>query len=581
MESRLERGKAAKQKSAGNVAAAYLALLADRGVDYLFGNAGTDFAPLIEAYAQATRTGVAVPRPILATHENLAVSMAHGYAMVSRRIPAVMVHVSVGTANMVCAALNAARENVAILLTAGRSPLTETGLLGSRDGYIHWAQEMYDQAGMIREIVKWDYELRNAEQLTTVVDRALAIAATEPRGPVYLSLPREVIAAPLSNFEHPPPSRLSAAAAPAPDAAAIAAAARMLAQAAHPLIVTANAGRDAEAFAALTQFVERFAIPVVQHRPRYLSLPSSHPMNLGFDPAGSIQKADMIVVLEADVPWISSRAAPGRDCKVIQCGFDPLFARYPIRGFPCDLAITGSTLAIISALSAALEDKVDDDAVAQRRRWVKQEREARLGAWKAAREAGARKMPLDPAWVSHCIERAKDPHSIVINEYTLFLEHCSFEAADLYFGSSSASGLGWGAGAALGAKLALPDRPVMAVLGDGAYMFANPAAVHHASALHELPVLFVIMNNAMWGAVQRSTLAMYPGGLASKSNEPPFVGLAKLPAFEKLCEAAGGYGERVEDPASLPDALQRALAVVKKERRQALLNVICGPGGTA
>ena len=125
----------------------------------------------------------AVPRPILATHENLAVAMAHGYGMVSRRIPAVMVHVSVGTANMICAAMNAARENVAILLTAGRSPLTETGLLGSRDGYIHWAQEMYDQAGMIREIVKWDYELRNGEQLATVVDRALAIAATRAARP--------------------------------------------------------------------------------------------------------------------------------------------------------------------------------------------------------------------------------------------------------------------------------------------------------------------------------------------------------------------------------------------------------------
>ncbi|HEV3394893.1 MAG TPA: thiamine pyrophosphate-binding protein, partial [Xanthobacteraceae bacterium] len=154
-----------KTQQSRSVAAAYLALLAERGVEYLFGNAGTDFAPLIEAYAQAAQTGGAAPRPMLATHENLAVSMAHGYAMVSRRIPAVMVHVSVGTANMVCAAMNAARENVAILLTAGRSPLTESGLPGSRDGYIHWAQEMYDQAGMLREIVKWDYELRNGEQL--------------------------------------------------------------------------------------------------------------------------------------------------------------------------------------------------------------------------------------------------------------------------------------------------------------------------------------------------------------------------------------------------------------------------------
>src|SRR6201982_2393361 len=251
---RLERNNRPKQGSAGNVAAAYLALLADRGVDYLFGNAGTDFAPLIEAYAQSAQTGVAVPHTVLSTHENLAVTMAHGYGMISRRIPAVMVHVSVGTANMICAALNAARENVAILLTAGRSPLTETGLLGARDGYIHWAQEMYDQAGMIREIVKWDYELRNAEQLTTVVDRALAIAATEPRGAVYLSLPREALAAPASEPKRPSPARLAPATPPAPDASAVAAAAQLLAQAARPLIVTANAGRDAAAFAALTRF---------------------------------------------------------------------------------------------------------------------------------------------------------------------------------------------------------------------------------------------------------------------------------------------------------------------------------------
>src|SRR5262249_23687595 len=163
-----------------------------------------------------------------------------------------------------------------LLLTAGRSPLTETGLPGSRDGYIHWAQEMYDQAGMLRELVKWDYELRNGEQLETVVDRALAIAASEPRGPVYLSLPREGIAAPargnLPSAPRPPP-----AAPAAPNDAAIDEAARMLAAAQKPLILTANAGRDAAAFTALAAFAERFAIPVAQHHPRYLSLPSSHP----------------------------------------------------------------------------------------------------------------------------------------------------------------------------------------------------------------------------------------------------------------------------------------------------------------
>jgi acetolactate synthase-1/2/3 large subunit len=562
------------------VAAAYLALLAERGVDYLFGNAGTDFAPLIEAYAHAAQIGGAAPRPMLATHENLAVTMAHGYGMVSRRIPAVMVHVSVGTANMVCGAINAARENVAILLTAGRSPLTESGLPGARDGYIHWAQEMYDQAGMLREVVKWDYELRNGEQLATVVDRALAIAASEPRGPVYLSLPREVIAAPM-----PPPREaprpFSAAVAPGPDAGAIAAAARLLARAQRPLIVTSNAGRDAAAFAALAEFADRFAIPVVQHRPRYLSLASSHPMNLGLEPARFVPDADVILVLECDVPWIASRTSLRPDCKVIQCGIDPLFTRYPIRGFPCDVSIAAGAASALAALADALAPAVDADAVAQRRRWSAEQRAALAAQVKATAAAGVRKSPLDPAWVSHCIGRARDPRSIVVNEYTLFAEHCTFDEPDLYFGSSSASGLGWGAGAALGAKLARPDRQVIAVLGDGAYMFSNPAAVHHAAALHVLPVLFVVMNNAMWGAVDRSTRAMYPQGRAATSNDPPFVQLKNLPAFERICEAAGGYGERVEDPAVLPAALERALAVVANEKRQALLNVICGPGGTA
>jgi acetolactate synthase I/II/III large subunit len=559
---------------AESVATAYLSLLAERGVEYLFGNAGTDFAPIIEAYAEAEQKGTGVPQPILATHENLAVTMAHGYAMVSRKIPAVMVHVSVGTANMVCAAINAARENIAILLTAGRSPITEGGLLGSRDGYIHWAQEMYDQAGMLRELVKWDYELRNAEQLETVVDRALSIAGTEPRGPVYLSLPREVLALQAQD-RHRTSIRVRAATPAAPDREAITEAMRMIAKAKNPVILTASAGRDPAAFDALAQFTDRFAVPLAQFHPRYLSLPSSHAMNLGYDASSLVAEADLILAMEIDVPWIPDHVAPPEACKVIQCGFDPLFTHIPIRGFASDLGITGSTATILQALTEALKGEVTETALAKRRIRISKQRTSLVAEWERTCDLVSTRSPIHPAWVSRCLQQAKDPRAIVVNEYTLRLTHCGFEYPDSYFGSSSASGLGWGAGAALGAKLAAPERPVVAVLGDGAYLFSNPAAVHHAAALHDLPVLFIVMNNAMWNAVRHFTAAMYPGGRASKRNTSPFMRLDRLPAFEQICIAAGGYGERVEDPAKLPEALQRATAVVTREKRQALLNVIC------
>jgi acetolactate synthase-1/2/3 large subunit len=566
---------ARKELAVDTVAEAYLALLAERGIEYLFANAGTDFAPLVEAFAKSARTGAPVPQPVLATHENLALSMAHGWAMVTGRVPAVMVHVSVGTANGVCGALNAARENVPILFTAGRSPLTETGLPGARDVYIHWAQEMFDQAGMLREIVKWEYELRNGQQLETVIDRALSVATTQPRGPVYLSLPREVLGAPLPGFSYDSPTRRVAAAAPGPDKGAIEEAARILAAAENPLIVTASAGRDPAAVAALAEFAGRFAIPVVQHRPRHLCLSADHPCHLGYDAGLWLDDADAILVLECDVPWIPSLKAPRPECRVVHLGVDPLFSRYPIRGFPCDLAVTGMAAAALPELAEAFDRHARKNTVSDRRQHLATQRENLVASWRKTRERVAGMRPIHMAWASACIARVKPEDAIVVNEYTLMTEHCGFDRPGSYFGSSTASGLGWGGGAALGAKLTAPDRLVIAVLGDGSHLFGNPVALHHAAAVHKLPVLFVVMNNAMWGAVRRATLGMYPQGEAARSNKPPLIDLDELPAFEQVCAAAGGYGERVEEPAALPAALERAVRAVTVEKRQALLNVIC------
>jgi acetolactate synthase-1/2/3 large subunit len=569
---------ARKELAVDSVAEAYLALLAERGIEYLFANAGTDFAPIVEAYAKAARTGLPAPQPLIATHENLAMSMAHGYAVASGKVPAVMVHVSVGTANALCGVFNAARENVPILFTAGRSPLTEEGLLGARDTYIHWAQEMFDQAGMLREIVKWEYELRNGAQLETVIDRALSLATSAPQGPVYLSLPREILAEPLAGFAYDMPSRRASVSSPGADDQAVADAARFLATARNPVIVTASAGRDLEAVPALASFAERFAIPVVEHRQRHLSLSAEHPCHLGYDPTPFVREADAILAIEMDVPWVPSRVSPPADCRVIHIGLDPLFSRYPIRGFPCDVAIAGAPRLVLPKLGAVL--KIPEAEIAARRQVLADKRAAQRAGWRKQREEMAAQTPIHPSWVSHCLSEARDPDSILVNEYTLLNEHCGSTRPGSYFGSSPAAGLGWGAGAALGVKLADRGRQVIAILGDGSYIFANPVAVHHASAMHKLPVLTIVINNAMWGAVRRATLGMYPDGEASRSNKPPFIDLDDLPAFETVCQAAGGYGERVEDPQQLPGALKRALEAVDRGQ-QALVNVISrgGAGG--
>ena len=209
-----------------SVAEAYLELLASRGIDYFFGNGGTDFAPIIEAYAKRQVQELPSPHPIPVPHEVTAVSMAHGYTMITGRPQVVMVHTVPGTANAIGGIVNAARSNVPMLFSAGRTPITEGDARGSRDGSIHWAQESFDQAAMVREWVKWDYELRHGADLESLVDRAFAIAESPPAGPVYLTLPREVLAEEIDGLSYRDGSRQQKAGDRLPTAEAIGQAAR-------------------------------------------------------------------------------------------------------------------------------------------------------------------------------------------------------------------------------------------------------------------------------------------------------------------------------------------------------------------
>ena len=553
---------------------AFLRALADHGIDYFFANPGTDFPPIVEAFSRAKQSNAKVPTPLVIPHENLAVAMAHGAYAMSGRPQAVMLHVNVGTANAINNIINLNRDNIPLILAAGRTPITEKGKFGGRNRYIHWGQEMFDQGGMLREAVKWDYELRVPEQVTDVVSRAYEMTMSSPRGPVYLSLPREPLAAPMPEPLGPVKPR-HVPAPPHADPAMIATLAEWIANAEKPLIITTASG--AAAMAPLGRIAEKYALPVVTQRQRVVCLPSSHPMHMGYDPQGLLQEADLVIVMDADVPWIPNEQTPHKDARFVSLGEDPAFRRYPMRSFPSDLAITSKTSTALEMLEQALAKHSFPEArmSARRTRAAEFNRKRKENLAKASATPTGDKINF--AYLSRLVGECIGDDAVLFNEYSLIQEQISRDKPDTFYGLSAAGGLGWGFGAALGAKLAAPDKLVVATLGDGAYMFSNPMVGHWVSDVHKLPILTIVFNNSLYGAVRGATMSMFKDGVTGEDGGRFMADLSPSPAFEAAVKAQGGHGERVEKASELPAALARAIAVVKNEKRQALLNVICPP----
>jgi acetolactate synthase-1/2/3 large subunit len=556
-------------------AQAYLELLSLRGIEYFFGNAGTDFASIVDAFASRIEHGKEFPRPVTVPHEIPLISMAHGYYLATGRPQVVMVHVGIGTANGLGALIHAHRARIPILVSAGRTPITEEGSPASRNVFIHWGQECFDQAGMVREYVKWDYELRTPSQLEAVVDRALTMAMTEPRGPVYLMLPREVLASRLevAEFQAQPRYDLPTF---SPDPNKVQEVADLLIKAEFPLIITASAGRSPAAVQALMDLAEDMGIGVISFNPEYMNLPTGHPCHLGFVPDASLSKADVILVVDCDVPWYPSRVQPRSSAVVVQVGIDPLYSRYPIRGYPSDITLQGEPARVLSEIGKATAHHQDtDDHLATRRRTVRQMHDDMLKGRQERVRKAAHDKPIDFQWMSHNVSQILTDDTVVVNERDNSMHPFTNQLPGSYFSTPHAGYLGWGLGAALGIKLARPDGTVIATVGDGCYLFSVPSACHFVSRAYELPILVIVYNNGCYQAVKGATRALHPDGWAVRTGQFPLSELQPTADFEKICEAFGGYGERVESPDQIQPALKRALEAVRRERRQALLNVIC------
>ena len=550
-------------------------------VRYMFANTGTDHGPIIEALAKTAKEDPTDIQPIVVPHEMAAVSMAHGYYNVTHKLQMVLVHTLPGTCNALGGILNAQSSNVPLLLVAGRTPITEGELRGGKSQHIHWRQESRDQGALVREFVKWDYELRTNQNIATVVQRAFNIAMSEPRGPVYLTLPREWLCESLEST-----AALPNASAPATkmqaDPAALEKTAELLIAADSPLIVTKYLGRNPDAVAHLVELAELLSIPVVQQL-NHVNFPTDHPLYLGTDTAKHAKRSDVIFLIDVDTPWDNaSRDFLRPDAKIIHLERDPLFTSIPIWGFSADLAVAGCSDIALPVLNGIIKARVHTGTNSkkkfeERRKKIQVEHDAMVREVEASIDAVKSQTPINPVWLSKCIGDLMDDKTIIVNEAVTsrLAEVLPLQRPGSLFSTPPAGHLGWGLGAAIGIKLGAPDATVIAAEGDGSYIFSAPTACHFTAQKYRIPFLTVVYNNQVWNASINAARGLYPDGVAQRTRNFPGCDLSPSPQFELTAQACGAYAVRVEEPGALPDALERALKAVKEERRQALVNVIC------
>jgi len=298
--------------------------------------------------------------------------------------------------------------------------------------------------------------------------------------------------------------------------------------------------------------------------------------HVGWFPDDLLRDADVVLVIDALAPWWPDRAEPAPTAKIIQLGPDPLFARSsPMRSFRSDITLSGETGPTILSLIAAVEEHAPDPAiVGPRRQAISALSEAERQRLANLSEQGCRS-PMTKDWVSHCLGQAiRRRAATVFHELGCPLPPLPLENFKSYVQEPPSGGLGWGLPAALGAQLADPDRLIFATMGDGSYMFANPTTCHQVCEALGLPMITLVLNNEEWGAVRRSVSGLYKGGLASKSNDVPLTSLRPSPDLTKTAEASRAYAETVTSGEELPSAIERAISVATKERRQVLLNIM-------
>ena len=550
------------------------------GVDCIFLNSGTDYPPIIESWAKYEAEGRKTPRVIISPHEYAAMSAAQGYAQITGRAQAVFVHVDVGTQNIGGAMHNAFRCRAPVFVFAGISPYTMEGELhGGRNAHIQFLQNAADQAGIVRGYTKLNHEYRSGMNIQQMTYRALQIAQSEPMGPVYMTAAREVleeagvdIGDDVSRWGPVSPSAL--------DEESVKTLALALSKAKKPLIITTYSGRNTQCVGELVSLAERLAIPVIEtNETSAMNFPGGNPLHAGFDTRGFIEYADLALIIDCDVPWIPVNAKPKAKCRVFCIDSDPLKEHIPLWSVKAERYMRADSFTALRQINKELEQ----NKLILNQTLIESRREKVHGIHKKMRESweytGGNEGVITPEFLTLCVRDVIDDDTIILNETItanpVTMRLLPRSKPGTLFGNGGSS-LGWHGGAAIGMKLACPDKDIVALAGDGTYIFSCPTAVHWMAAKYNTPFMTIIYNNQGWNAPTQITRSQYPDGFASKTGN--FKTSLSPPArLDLVAQAAGGaFARAVSDPEDLPQALEEGREAVKKGNA-AVINVILPP----
>ena len=548
-------------------AEAFIELLNANGVECVFFNPGSVVAPIQVAFLKYKTAGKRTPKLVMCLDESVAMAAAHGHYMISGRPQVVMVHDELGTLQVGGAIHNAQWGRIPVILWAGKTP---------SDQRVDWQQEPFDVCRTLRNCVKWDHMLESGEDIHGILQQAFKAAFTEPCGPVHLSYPQEIMAEEVEKMPIPTASAMPTTSAALPNADDLNKAAEVLLAAKNPLILAGYTSRYPESVAMLIELAETLGAPVLSGLTR-MNFPTTHPLSAGIEDIGGSRKpnpyiadADVLLVIDYDIPYVPAEGFPRERAKIVHIDIDPMTQGRPLWGRGADVFIEADSRKAIPSLHKAIRQKLTAEksaVIRERFSQLESKHRKERGEWRALGAKSAEEKPISADWLGNCVGEVVDEDTIIVNHVISHSASVTEQIERTKPGTllgCAGGAIQWALGAALGAKVAAPDKTVVSLMTDGGFVWGCPLATLWSASAYQAPFLSVVFNNQSYGVIRGLVQMLSGTELSDKMGFELGVDIVPSPEYALVAQACGGYGQTVIDPNDVLLALKEAMGQVRK-----------------